>query len=169
MHLSYRVQRAVHVLRAEKRGASTHREQRWDVYVLLNQSIGSGVQRHPSSSIGAFRRRDGVQEAGERMRRRHLRIQFHGAFLGHKKSSVGLSLPSARLMASAAGVSQLKSNRPHTRRLRKNPDDALQKKVSLASCLIRKIRPQHHVFGILWCLASAISPPRSHMQSWSRS
>jgi hypothetical protein len=43
--------------------------------VLLSQSIGSGVQRLRSSLIGAFKRRDDVQEAGERMRRRHLRIQ----------------------------------------------------------------------------------------------
>jgi hypothetical protein len=112
MHLSYRAQRAVHVLRADKRGASTYPEQPWDVYVLLSQSIGSGVQGPRSSSIGAFKRRDGVQEAGERMRRRHLRIQSNGAFLGHQKGSVGLNLPSA-------GVTQLKSNRPHTRRLRK--------------------------------------------------
>jgi hypothetical protein len=93
----------------------------------------------------------------------------HGAFLGHKKSSVGLNLPSARLMVSATRVTQLKSNRPHAGRLRKSPDDALQKKASLASCRIRKIRPRHHVFGILWCLAYTISPPRSHMQPWSRS
>ena len=86
MHLSYRAQRAVHVLRADKRGASTHPEQPWDVYVLLSQSIGSGVQGPRSSSIGAFKRRDGVQEAGERMRRRHLRIQSMALSWATKKA-----------------------------------------------------------------------------------